>query len=84
MKRNVIKKAFCFFLMLLMLPTMAASAEQEYYTIEELKEQVAELYSDGWHETIQTKWRTIEINTPVIVPDAKNFQFLPFEKRITI
>lgn len=57
-------------LLLLLIPYAAAAAEQQYCTIGQLHEMIADDYPNGWQESIETKWRTVEINAPVLVPDT--------------
>ena len=57
-------------LLLLLIPYTAATAEQKYYTIGQLHDLIEEEYPNGWQESIKTKWRTVEINAPILVPDA--------------
>lgn len=57
-------------LLLLLIPYTAAIAEQKFYSISQLHDLIEEGYPNGWQESIQTKWRTVEINTPVLVPDT--------------
>lgn len=48
----------------------AASAQaEEYYSIVELRRQTPEWLT----QTYETKWRTVDIDTPVIVPDGDSF-----------
>lgn len=65
MKRIIV---FVLLMMLVLLET--GLAKTQYMTMREVHDEVASQYPDGWHKTIQTKWRTIEIHTPMIVPDA--------------
>lgn len=69
------KRIICFFLMFMMLLPMAASAEQKYYTIGELKDQV----TDRWTNTYETKWRTITVDVQPIVPDVEKMPVLKVE-----
>ncbi len=64
------KRIITFLLLLLLFLPENGRTETKYFTVREVHDEVESQYPDGWHETIQTKWRTIEINTPVIVPDA--------------
>ena len=64
------KRMMVFFLLAAMLLSASGMAETKYMTMREVHDEVAAQYPDGWQETIQTKWRTVEIHTPVIVPDA--------------
>ena len=64
------KRMMVFFLLAAMLLSASVMAETKYMTMREVHDEVAAQYPDGWQETIQTKWRTVEIHTPVIVPDA--------------
>ena len=64
------KRIITFLLLLLLFLPENGQTETKYFTVREVHDEVESQYPDGWHETIQTKWRTIEINTPVIVPDA--------------
>ena len=61
------KRILCVLLILMMLLPMAASAEQKYYTIGELKDQVTE----RWTNTYETKWRTITVDVQPTVPDVE-------------
>ena len=64
------KRILAFVLLAALLLPASGMAETKYMTMREVHDEVAFQYPDGWHETIQTKWRAVEINTPVIVPDA--------------
>ena len=63
-------------LLLLLIPYAAAAAEQQYCTIGQLHEMIADDYPNGWQESIETKWRTVEINAPVLVPDTYKMPIL--------
>ena len=63
-------------LLLLLIPYAAAAAEQQYCTIGQLHEMIADDYPNGWQESIKTKWRTVEINAPILVPDADKMPIL--------
>ena len=63
-------------LLLLLIPYTAATAEQKYYTIGQLHDLIEEEYPNGWQESIKTKWRTVEINAPILVPDADKMPIL--------
>ena len=63
-------------LLLLLIPYTAATAEQKYYSIGQLHDLIEEEYPNGWQESIKTKWRTVEINAPVIVPDTDRMPIL--------
>ena len=73
------KKAFCGFLVFAFLLPAWALAEMEYYTLGELYSQIMAQYPEGWKESIPTKWRTVEIDTPVIVPNAEAMPILALE-----
>ena len=64
------KRIAFFFLVIALLLPETGRTETRYMTMGEVYAEVASQYSNGWNETIQTKWRVIEINTPVIVPNA--------------
>jgi hypothetical protein len=64
------KRIIVFVLLMMLVLPETGLAKPQYMTMREVHDEVADQYSDGWHETIQTKWRVIEIHTPVIVPDA--------------
>ena len=74
---KTMKKIICL-LACLLLP-ISALAGTEYCTLRELNDQVAAKYPNGWQEDIQTKWRTVTINTPIIIPDADQFPILSLE-----
>ena len=63
-------------LLLLLIPYTAATAEQKYYSIGQLHDLIEEEYPNGWQESIKTKWRTVEINAPVLVPDTDRMPIL--------
>ena len=69
------KRMFCAFLVFMMLLPIAASAEQKYYTIEELKDQV----TDRWTGTYETKWRTITVDVQPTVPDVDKIPVMLLE-----
>ena len=64
------KRIIALVLLAALLLPQTGLAKTGYMTMREVYDEVASQYPDGWHETIRTKWRGIEINTPVIVPDA--------------
>lgn len=64
------KNALSILCLLLFLCPYAAKAEQKYYTIGQMHDLITEEYPNGWQESIQTKWRTVEIDAPVLVPDT--------------
>lgn len=64
---NIAKKRILSCLMALTILLPAASyAQQEYLTIGELREQV----EGGWQQTYETKWRTVEIDAEVKLPQT--------------
>lgn len=69
------KRVFCAFLMFMMLLPMAASAEQKYYTIGELKDQV----TDRWTNAYETKWRTVTVDVQPTVPDVDKIPVMLLE-----
>ena len=62
--------------LLLLLFPYATTAEQKYYTIGQLHDLIAEEYPNGWQESILTKWRTVEIDAPVLVSDTDKIPIL--------
>ncbi|MBQ8161699.1 MAG: hypothetical protein IJ083_13265 [Clostridia bacterium] len=70
------KRLAALIIVLMILSPSVLRAEQKYCTIGELHDLIEEEYPDGWQESIQTKWRTVEINTPVIVPDTDKMPIL--------
>lgn len=71
------KRALCVVLLVLLLP-ITVLAEDSYCTIRELHDQVESKYQGVWQEAVETKWRTVEIHTPLIVPDADEMPMLAF------
>ena len=59
------KRGIAFLLICLMLGISAAAAE-DHHTLAQLWENTPA----EWRETVVTKWRTVEIDTPVFVPQA--------------
>lgn len=53
------------FLLVLALTPICALAESDYVTLPELRAQAPE----RWTQTYETKWRTVEIDAPILLPD---------------
>ncbi|MBQ9210857.1 MAG: hypothetical protein IJ153_04075 [Clostridia bacterium] len=64
------------FMVLTLQSVSYAAKNEQYYTISQLHDQIEEEYPNGWQESIQTKWRMVEINTPIIVPDVDKMPIL--------
>ena len=73
------KRMMVFFLLAALLLPASGMAETKYMTMREVHNEVTSQYPDGWHETIQTKWRAVEINTPVVVPDSSQCPVLALQ-----
>ena len=63
-------------LLLLLMACAVAAADRKYYSIGKLYDLIEEEYPNGWQESVETKWRTVEINTPVLVPDTDRMPIL--------
>lgn len=62
------KSLFCIFLGMLLLLTVNASSESLTSI-----QQIIETTPERWTETYETEWRTIEVDTEIIVPDVETF-----------
>ena len=69
-------KALIFMTAVLLFAFFGAVAEEQYFTICEIHDYVMEALPDGWQESISTQWRTVEIKTPVLVPDVDSMPVL--------
>ena len=69
MRRGIVLILAC------LLVSLSGKAE-EYYTLEKLRDDIAVELPNGWQEKIETQWRTVEIDTQVIVPDAERMPIL--------
>lgn len=63
---KTIKKLLSLGLTLAALLPAASLAQEEYLSIQELREQT----HTGWTQTYKTKWRDVEINATVVVPQV--------------
>ena len=61
------KKWIAYFLLsLLALTPIPSLGQAQYVTINELRAQIPE----KWTQTYETKWRTVEVDAPILLPDV--------------
>lgn len=51
---------------------LAGFTEQEYCTVQALRE----VTQDGWHQTYETQWHTVQIDVDIDVPDVEAFPII--------
>lgn len=66
------KKLITLAAVFLVLLHASANAQHNYLSIEEIREQTP----DHWTQSYETQWRTIEINAPVYVPEVNEFPII--------
>ena len=62
------KKLIAFLLLMTVaIAPVAGIAGKKYYTLADIRGQAAE----GWKQTYETKWRTVEVDAPILLPEVE-------------
>ena len=78
MKRRAMKCTgfLCLCAILLGLSGGAYAAKNDWHTVQELREMTRE----GWHQTYETKWRTVQVDVDIEVPDVEAFPIIKVQR----